>query len=337
MTRNFRHRLTHLFGCFPADKNDQDHYFLSKGNSPKIFSLKKIYFLFPLVLIALVINSCNDSFEPFQDNDRYNFSIYGFLDAAVDTQWIRVTPVRKELNFDGQIPDMTLLLKNMKTNEVDTLTSKIIDFRQGFNTINAWSVMPIEPGGIYNVRAESPDGSYSQVTLSIPMEFPTPRFYVETVPGVDPKYFVWIEGLETLADVQSRWYIRLKTDYWEIDRYKTFSHRNRANQVSSDSYSVQIFPDDEIEEIIREFIILSDPDAELEIIHHQIYVAAGGDEWDDNVSLIDDLVYVLPDGFSNIENGLGYMTGIYSKIIPFKSCFDQNRQLVACPVEAPFW
>ena len=259
------------------------------------------------------------------------------MDAAVDTQWIRVTPVRQELNFDGNIPDMTILLENLQTNEVDTLNSKVVDFRQGFNTINAWSVMPIEPGGAYRVRAELPDGSHSQVSLSIPEEFPTPRLNISATPGMEPEYFVWIEGLETLADVQSRWYIRLKTEFWEIERYKTFSHRNRANRVSFDSYSVQIFPDDEIADIIREFIILSDPDAELEIIHHQIYVAAGGDEWDENVGSIDDLVYVLPDGFSNIENGLGYMAGIYSIIIPFRSCLDQDRQLIGCPVEEPYW
>ncbi len=293
---------------------------------------------FTLFIFSLLFaTSCKDTFEPFQENDRYNFSIYGFLDANVDTQWVRVSPVREQFNQSDRLPDMNVVLKNLDTGEQTQMTNSLVEFRQGFYAANAWSDMDVQENHTYRLVAERPDGGTSQATVTIPPAFPTPRVFVDRIPDQEPEYFIWIdEGVERLADVQSRWYVRIQTPFWYDDQLFKFSLKSRAEQISTDSYIVQIFPDEEIQAIIDQSLVLQGPDSELIILHHQIFVASGGPDWDVNITNVEDLVYNLPDGFSNIEDGLGYMAGVFSRLIPFRECFDGPR-LIACPEEKPFW
>jgi len=50
-----------------------------------------------LALLVLGVGSgCEDTFEPYKSSDRH-FSIFGYLNAAADTQWIRVAPIRQSV------------------------------------------------------------------------------------------------------------------------------------------------------------------------------------------------------------------------------------------------
>ena len=49
-----------------------------------------------LLIAALLLGSCDTAFDPFQEND-YHFSVFGFLDDAADSQFIRITPVRDSI------------------------------------------------------------------------------------------------------------------------------------------------------------------------------------------------------------------------------------------------
>lgn len=290
-----------------------------------------------VMIIMMFLNSCNQNFEPFKENDQYLFSMYGFLDANADTQWVRTVPVRNEFELSSDVPEMAIHIHNLNNGTRIEMSQAIKELRGGINVLNSWTVEKLYPEVPYRIIAEMPDGRKSEATVTLPDAFPTPRIFVERVPGLEPKHFIWIDGgVERLADVQSRWYVRLSTPFWEAERKFVFSLKTEAEPGLSNSFSVPIFPDDELDEIVRQSIVLLDPDARIEILHHQIFVASAGPEWDEAITDIPDLIYNLPDGFSNVENGLGYVAGIFSRLIPFKECFD-GGQLVACDEEAPFW
>lgn len=301
-----------------------------KESLPFHFSL----FIYGFLLLAI---SCNETFEPFQENDRFFFTVYGYLDATADTQWVRVAPVRGEYDMPPEKPDMNVTLEHMGSGDTAVMNDSLFQFRQGFNALNVWSEMEIEYGQTYKLRAEKSDGNASEVTVTIPEDYPTPRLFIERIPERPPKYFLWIDDIERLADVQSRWYVRIYTPFWEEKRMIVLSLKADAVLESNGSYTLQMFPDEELEEIRKESFALSNPDSDMEVLHHQLFVAAGGPEWDENISSIDDFVYTLPDGFSNVEDGLGYMVGVVSKLFPFESCRDENGQLVGCPEEKPYW
>jgi hypothetical protein len=72
---------------------------------------------------------------------------------------------------------------------------------------------------------------------------------------------------------------------------------------------------------IRNQLVTSGAGATIVVISRDIFVASGGPEWNEEIIILDDVLYALPEGISNVENGLGYMFGMVSKTIPYESCF----------------
>lgn len=116
-----------------------------------------------------------------------------------------------------------------------------------------------------------------------------------------------------------------------------FSYRNNLSwkPIYDGIYTVEIFPEREREQIMKQTTLSSE--GEMEILHRQVFIASGGPEWNEKIPSMDDRVYALPDSFSNVEGGLGYLVGIYSKVIPYKTCRNDDAELVSCPAEKPFW
>jgi len=296
--------------------------------------------LFPAFLCLIVIlSSCADSFEPFQENDKFFFTMYGYLDASADTQWVRISPVRGTFDAPPEIPEMQVFVEDLSSDNTILMNNKLVQFGNQFNAINVWTDKKIHSGNSYRVRAQNPNGSQSQVVVTIPDSIPVPKVQTVSVPGSPPDYTLIIEDVERLADVQSRWHFRLSTPFWSEDRFHTFSLKVKAVEIETTpgTYIVVLTPEEEKEEIMENSLVLSLPGGQIEFIEHQYFIAAGGPEWDDEISNIEDLIYNLPDGFSNIENGLGYMVGIYSRSIPFKTCLNDARELIGCPEVDPLW
>lgn len=295
---------------------------------------KNLVFIFLLVLG--MFSGCQESFQPLQENDKYYFSMYGYLDAAADTQWVRISPSRDQLNMLPVTPEMKVTLKHLQTGNTMEMHDSLFTQENGANFLNFWTSEDLEPGSSYKLKAKRPDGATSQVSISLPQAFPTPRLRREqNFFGEPDTYTLFVEGIEHLAEVQIKWYVRLIAPGFDKKRVFSFSYRNEAVKRYNGSYRVHIEPAKDREKISRQTTL--PPEGEIRVLHRQVFIAAGGPEWDEDISSIDDLVYALPDGFSNVKDGLGYMVGINSKWIPFKSCYTDNSLLIACPEEEPYW
>lgn len=295
--------------------------------------------LLPFAFCLFTLFSCNETFEPFQENDQFYFTIYGYLDASADTQWVRIAPVRGEFDMMSEIPEMTVQLEDLETGQLESMNQKLVQFGQGFNAINVWSLMDILPQKRYRLTAVTAQGNVSQVSVTIPDPFPVPKLLTISVPGLPTEYLLYVSDIDQIADVQSRWHYRVSTPFWEEERYHVFSLREgvKENDNAFGDYFVELDPESEKENIMADALVLSIPGGQIEFLENQIYVASAGPEWDPNIGGIDDLVYFLPDGFSNIEDGLGYMVGIFSRNIPFQTCLNEMRELAACPEVEPFF
>lgn len=305
----------------------------------KKFSLKTFLYIIASLLLIPMISSCEDTFEPFEENDKFFFTMYGYLDASADTQWVRISPVRGIFDAPPEIPDMNVILENLTDGSSVLMNNKLVQFGNQFNAINVWTEKVIQSGNTYRVQAINPNGLQSEVVVSIPDPFPIPKLLTESIPGRPLEYFLLIDEVENLADVQSRWHYRVSTPFWEEERFDVFSLKERATMVetTAGSYMIELDPDEEKELIMKNSLVLSIPGGQIQFLENQLFVASAGPEWDDNISNIEDLVYNLPDGFSNVENGLGYMVGIYSRNIPFRTCLNEARELIGCPEVDPFF
>lgn len=298
-----------------------------KGESKKASEWERSVLFFThftlLTCLILILTACNESFQPLQENDGVAFSIYGYLDASADTQWVRVTPIREQLDQPPVKPEMHVTLEHLESGSKTVMNDSLFLFNDGFNILNAWTVADIEPGQTYRLRAERRDGAASHVTVTIPGEFPEP--VLQDI-GDGCRATMLIEGVERLADVQSKWHIRLRyIDSGKVildeERLYSFPYRNKTDRTSAVSYSVFINTNSE-EEQLRNQLSPTGVQTSIEVLGREIFVAAGGPEWDEEITSLDDILYALPESFSNVETGVGYMVGIVSRSLTYESCFE---------------
>lgn len=275
-----------------------------------------IFHLSLLTCLLLALSGC-ESFQPIQDNEEYTFSIYGYLDASADTQWVRVTPVREQLDQPPVKPEMEVTLEHMESGSTVVMNDSLFLSPDGFNYLNAWSETDIEPEQTYRLKAVSPDapgGRGSSVTVTTPEDFPDPD--LEGFRG-GCSGDLRINGVERLADVKSVWHIRVFFSGRGDDRFFSIPYRSKAFEASPGSYSVYIDTIGELNEITSGMLF---PPDSLKVIKRELFVASGGPEWNEEITSLDELIYYLPDQFSNVENGVGYVIGIVSKTIPLDHC-----------------
>lgn len=288
-----------------------------------------------LVLALLILSSCGQDFQPLEANDQYFFSFYGLIDAGADTQWVRITPVREQVEMLTDGSDLKVTLENLDTGQEHIMNDSL--FIQGRNVLNFWTKGSVEHNQTYRLKAELPGGETSEVTVTTPEEMPLPRVVVFTIPGSSPEYYVFVDKQVNLADIQVKYYVRLLAPNLNVERTFSFAYRNHAEITEEfpDHYTVQINPDAELREIERQ--VLLPPDGEIEVVYRQVYVATSYLEWNEEIESLDDVTYSLPQTLQNVENGLGYVIGIDSKYIPYEECLDEDGNPISCGEEEPYW
>jgi hypothetical protein len=297
---------------------------LNKLKSRKILVLS----LFLSVCCFLILYGCDQTFQPISDNGNFTFSIYGYLDASADTQWVRITPARKQLAAFQEVPEMHVTLTHLETGNTTVMNDSLQPFGQGFNVLNVWTTMDIEPEQSYKLWARRSDGAESHVTVTIPPDFPTPVLYTNENGASGDLHF---NGVERVADVQTLW----KEKRRRVP-YRQYVRKNPTpeNNYSENSYIVGLL----VGWDMRYFYGTPPPQFDpLQLEPRQVFVASGGPEWNEEIPSLSDLEYATIVGISNVEGGVGYLVGILSKTIPFKGCFDEQREHIACPTEKPFF
>lgn len=293
-----------------------------------------ILLLFTLAMASLfMLNACDETFEPLQENDRYFFSIYGFLDASADTQWVRIIPLREGLN---QLPELdgTVTLENLETGETSVMNDSLFQYQGGNQAWNFWSTMNLSPEGTYRLSAVNGEGQESSVVVEMPPDFPTPKVFENTNTqfGVDT---VLIEGVENLADVRTIWSV--SDNFSPTNRVFNYPHLQDTVDTNPGFHELEINTMRDIERIAR----IYHPDFDEAITFFtpqraQVWVASAGPGWL-FFPEIDENIVTLADGISNVENGTGYLIGIVSKTVPLESCFDEDDEVIACEEEIPLW
>lgn len=288
-----------------------------------------------LACMFIFITACNQDFQPLESNDRYFFSFYGLIDAGADTQWVRITPIREQLELMSDGSEVRVTLENLESGQKIVMNDSL--FIRGRNVINFWTNEPVKHNQTYRLSAELPSGEISDVTVTTPEEMPLPKVAVFTSPGLPPDYYVFVDKNVNLADIQVKYYVRLLAPNLDVERTFSFAYRNEAEITEEfpDYYTVQIYPDEELREIERQ--VLLPQDGEIEVVYRQVYVATSSFELDDEIETLDDVTYALPQTLLNVENGLGYVIGIDSKYIPYEGCLDQRGNPISCGEEEPYW
>lgn len=285
-----------------------------------------------LLLLWFFTTTCEETFEPWEENDQYHFSIYGFLDASADTQWVRVMPVREDLFYEPKPIDATVTLTHVESGESVIMNDSLFAYAHNRYAWNFWTTMDVQPDQTYQIVAERPDGKSSSSTVQLPENFPVP-VVTEAVndDNVLERLFIHIEGVERLADVQTLFHVRFVQSGEEV--LIPFSHLKDTTRRFPNDFDIQI---DILEEELEVNNRIGSSASTVEIFRKQIFVAAAGPDYP-HFATIDEPTVFRPDGVTNIENGTGYLAGIVSKTIPYKSCRGEGMALIPCEPEPPPW
>lgn len=133
----------------------------------------------PVGLLALLlVTACDDTFTPIEAS-ALRYSLYGYLDASADTQWIRVSPVRPLAITSPEPLEERVTLEHLGTGRIVELRDSV--FRQQaldpdlgsatFYVHNFWTTEPIAPGATYRLTVTKTGGPTAETLIEVPPEY----------------------------------------------------------------------------------------------------------------------------------------------------------------------
>lgn len=281
-----------------------------------------------LSLIGLFfVGGCSGTFEPWQQNNQYHFSIYGYLDASADTQWVRVMPVREELFLDPRPVDVTVTLEHLNSGERVVMNDSLFAYAHDRYAWNFWTTKELLPEETYLLNAQKSDGMFSRARVTLPSEFHAPIVLIQNSPrGVPERATIVLEGIDRLADV--------RTVYGQ----NRIAHLGDTSRTSSGAIQV-VIDIQEVVDVLEPFNSDLSPSSLIGSSSPsgaKIFIASAGPDYHHFGSIVEKVI-ALPEGVSNIDNGVGYLAGIVSMTLPFESCMAEGMKVVPCEQEPPPW
>ena len=253
-----------------------------------------------LFAVTVVLACCDDTgFDPFQESG-FNYSIAGFLDGGLDTQFVRITPVRDSIALAPGPFDGTVTLEHLASGQKTVWKDSVFRYQAAGEPTpnlahNFWSAEPLEPLAAYRLSVTRSDGAMSWATVTLPDTFPDPFIDGRTIK---------MRGIERLADVVVTYRIQELIGGKIVT--KTVSYLPSVFPIEDEWWVLVDRAADEEEVSLRFF------GAPTQILTIKVTIAAAGPDWPDLVA-IDDQTLALPNIVSNIEEGVGFLGGIISK------------------------
>lgn len=242
-----------------------------------------------LLAVVVLLASCDTSVEPFQESGYY-FSFGGLIDATVDTQFVRIGPLRDKAVVSPDPYPVTVTSTDLESGEESIWMDSVFVLYDGKVAHNFWSTADFQPGGRYRFTARTAEGRVSTAEVTLP---DTAQIVVQTNP-FDPVYTINVFRAEKLADLRLMYCGHIpgsgiqRVDVSLIDRVSEFSL----------GFTARVDPGQIIAEL--------DFDA---IVGSRLVAFAVGAEWPEFEEL-DEESLALPHVHSNVENGIGYLGAV---------------------------
>ncbi len=123
------------------------------------------------VLLVLTLGACEQSVNPILESDR-DFSLFGTLDMARDTQYVRLIPIRTSLLPGPTTPlDVVFTSEDLLTQEKILWRDSLVTFANGASGHVFYAPLRIRAGHTYRIEVR-PNGSdlVTSVETTVPPE-----------------------------------------------------------------------------------------------------------------------------------------------------------------------
>ncbi|GEM_PF-4676502 len=261
--------------------------------------MMRILFVATLALLW----GCDTRVEPFQESG-YHFSFGGVIDASLDTQFVRVNPLREQATVPREPYDVVVSSINLESGEQAVWRDSVFVLQGGTFAHNFWTTERFQVGGTYRFEARWPDGREAYAEVVMP---DSAQVVVQTIP-FDPVATVNVLGAEKLADLKILYCGRLPGT--PLDRISV----SLIEQVSkfSGGYTVRVNP----------FALAEERGIES-VQWIRVVAISAGSEWPDFAG-VDQETLALPRVYSNVEYGVGYLGAVASTTISWPGFAPQD-------------
>ncbi len=129
--------------------------------------------------VAAVVAACDESFDPIAPSELA-FSVFGYLDASADTQWIRVMPIRPLKVTSRDALGAKVTLEHLGTGRIIELRDSLFRFSPysdpdlgpgGAYVHNFWTLEDIEPWAAYRFSARLEGEEPAEAVVEIPRDY----------------------------------------------------------------------------------------------------------------------------------------------------------------------
>ena len=277
-----------------------------------------------LVLLAALLSAgCSDTaFEPFVETERA-FSLFGYLDPAADTQFVRLTPLRHTPDVPADL-GATLTLEEVGTGRTVIFRDSLFHYAGGRRAHNFWTTAPIFTSRTYRLTATAADGATSTVQVRTPDPFLGPVLEVGFVPWGDYwSQSILVDGADRFAAFDVI-YDLTEPIIPGGSRRVVLPYRDRVMPLAGRLGVGGRFYD----ELARHVGFCP------EVERVEVVIAVAGPDWPE-LEGVDLETLAIPTRYSNVENGLGYVGALFSRRIEWREvliAFAIDRQKY-CPLE----
>lgn len=293
-----------------------------------------------IVCVILLYTGCNPSFDPIKQDDRH-FSVFGYLNASADTQYVRIEKLRDDMPGDTPSDlDAKVTLTNLATNQTVTMRDSVFEYYLEGKAHNFYTTMDINPGQKYRLKVSGHESPVTSAEVTIPKAFSTPNVIVND----DYSTTVEIPDMNRLIEVKAVYYPCPKC-YCDVDlgESPTCSTKQSIRRMTFSHLADTLYRGDQLIAKVdrkkdREKMASDFPENRPPIVtFYDLVIVAGSSSWPDFLSL-DPEVVALPDVASNVENGVGLLGGIVSDTLELDKnscapCISCSPALVTCEPE----
>jgi hypothetical protein len=265
------------------------------------------------LLVLLLTAACDDTFTPIEAS-ALRYSLYGYLDASADTQWIRVMPVRPLAVTSPEPLEERVTLEHLGTHRVVELRDSL--FRQtstdpelgggAFYYHNFWTVEPIDPGATYRLTVTKAGSPAVETLIKVP-----PAYDLEIlVSQRQQPDLVHLTGLEHVG------LVFLLTSFRDICGFGVARTFLSAPPSSTGERHVTI----PSQVSVRPGCNPTDR------LQQDIQVIGSGEPWPTRQSNGGVGRLGEPGQPTLGESGIGFLAGVLSRDIPYEDCRLEGRQ-----------
>lgn len=136
----------------------------------------KFQLLFILVF-GVVFVSCEAEFDPFETG-ILTASMYGYLDTAADTQFVRVMPMRQQLQRNGEPFDGQVSITDIDSGQRYDMQDSLVTLSDGSKATVYWAAFKPKPLEQYRLVAQHNDGRIAKAEVELPVPLHKDSIYV---------------------------------------------------------------------------------------------------------------------------------------------------------------